>query len=116
MLRPSSFPPYSQSCSLANILIPLEQIPRVDLIGHVGQVVAPAVGNDHVAAGLEGRQVARDLAPEELGRVEGGLAGHHGAPLALTRIMMPWMEEARKLSGFDFVIRRYTPTTGLGSP
>lgn len=83
MLRPSSFPPYSQSCSLANILIPLEQIPRVDLIGHVGQIVAPAVGHDHVAAGLEGRQVVRHHAAEELRRVERGLAGHHGDALGL---------------------------------
>ena len=83
MLRPSSFPPYSQSCSLANILIPLEQIPRVDLIGHVGQVVAPAVGDDHVAAGLEGRKVVRHLAAEELGRAQSGLVGHHRDALGL---------------------------------
>lgn len=83
MLRPSSFPSYSQSCSLANILIPLEQIPRVDLFRHVGQVVAPAVDHDHVAAILEGRQVVRHHAAEELRRVERGLAGHHGDALGL---------------------------------
>ncbi len=35
-------------------LVPLKQIPRVDLVRHVRELVAPAVGDDHVAAGLEG--------------------------------------------------------------
>ena len=61
-----------------NRLIPLKQIPRVHLARHVDQVVAPAVGDDHIALGLEGRQVVRRLGAEELGRVERGLVHHHG--------------------------------------
>ena len=51
--------------------------------GHVGQLVAPAVGDDHVALRLEGRKVVRHLGAEEPGRVERGLAGHHGNALGL---------------------------------
>lgn len=53
-------------------LVPLEQVPRVDPVGNVGEVLAPAVGHDHAAARLEAPQVARDLGAEELGRVERG--------------------------------------------
>lgn len=35
-------------------LVPLKQIPRVHLVRHIYKLVAPAVGDDHVAAGLEG--------------------------------------------------------------
>ena len=35
-------------------LIPLKQIARINLTGHIGQLIAPAVGDDHVALGLEG--------------------------------------------------------------
>ncbi len=35
---------------------------------------------------------------------------------AFTRFMTPWIELARKLSEFDFIARRYTPTTGLSLP
>ena len=34
-------------------LVPLKQIPRVHLVRHVRELVAPAVGDDYVAAGLE---------------------------------------------------------------
>ena len=64
-------------------LIPLKQIPRVNLVRHVRELVAPAVGDDHVAAGLEGLQVVRDLGAEELRRVQRGLVDHHGHALGL---------------------------------
>ena len=32
-------------------------------------------------------------------------------PLALIHFMTPWMEDALKFSEFDFIVRRYTPTT-----
>ena len=64
-------------------LVPLKQIPRVDLVRHVRELVAPAVGDDHVAAGLEGLQVVRDLGAEELRRVQRGLVDHHGHALGL---------------------------------
>ena len=49
-------------------LVPLKQIPRVHLVRHVRELVAPAVGDDHVAAGLEGLQVVGHLGAEELQR------------------------------------------------
>lgn len=64
-------------------LIPLKQIPRVHLVRHVRELVAPAVGDDHVAAGLEGLQVVRELRPEELRRVQRGLVDHHAHALGL---------------------------------
>lgn len=64
-------------------LVPLKQIPRIDLVRHVRELVAPAVGDDHVAAGLEGLQVVRDLGTEELRRVQRGLVDHHGHALGL---------------------------------
>ena len=63
-------------------LIPLKQIARMNLTGHIGQLVAPAVGDDHVALGLEG-PVVRHLAAEELGRAQRGLVDHHGHALGL---------------------------------
>ena len=42
-------------------LVPLKQIPRVHLVRHVRELVVPAVGDDHVAAGLEGLQVVGHL-------------------------------------------------------
>ena len=64
-------------------LVPLKQIPRVDLVRHVRELVAPAVGHDHVAAGLEGLQVVGHLGAEELRRVQRGLVDHHGHALGL---------------------------------
>lgn len=64
-------------------LVPLKQIPRVHLVRHVRELVAPAVGDDHVAAGLEGPQVAGHLGAEELRRVQRGLVDHHGHALGL---------------------------------
>ena len=64
-------------------LVPLKQIPRVHLVRHVRELVAPAVGHDNVAAGLEGLQVVRHLGPEELRRVQRGLVDHHGHALGL---------------------------------
>lgn len=64
-------------------LIPLKQIPCVHLVRHVRELVAPAVGDDHVAAGLEGLQVVRDLGAEELRRVQRGLVDNHGHALGL---------------------------------
>ena len=37
------------------------------------------------------------------------------APFALMRFIMPWMALWRKLSLFDFIVRRYTPITTLCS-
>ena len=35
---------------------------------------------------------------------------------AFTRFMTPWIELAWKLLEFDFIARRYTPTTSLSLP
>lgn len=64
-------------------LVPLKQIPRVLLVRHVCELVAPAVGDDHVAADLEGLQVVGHLGVEELRRVQRGLVDHHGHALGL---------------------------------
>lgn len=64
-------------------LVPLKQIPRVELFRHVLELVTPAVGDDHVAAGLEGLQVVGHLAAEELRRVQRGLVDNHGHALGL---------------------------------
>ena len=64
-------------------LVPLKQIPRVHLVRHVRELVAPAVGDDHVAVGLEGLQVAGHLGAEELRHVQRGLVNHHGHALGL---------------------------------
>ena len=64
-------------------LVPLEQIPCVHLVGHVGQAVDPVVGRDHVALGLELGQIVRDITAEELRRVQGRLVNHHGHALGL---------------------------------
>ena len=64
-------------------LIPLKQIARINLTGHIGQLVAPAVGDDHVALGLECLKIVRYLAAEELRRVQRGLVDHHGHALDL---------------------------------
>ena len=67
----------------ASPLVPLKQTPRVHLVRHVSELVAPAVGDDHIVAGLEGLQVVRGLGPEELRRVLRGLVDHHGNTLGL---------------------------------
>ena len=64
-------------------LVPLKQIPRVHLVRHVRELVAPSVGDDHIAAGLEGLQVVGHLGAEELRRVQRGLVDHHGHALGL---------------------------------
>ena len=64
-------------------LIPLKQIARINLTGHIGQLVAPAVGEDHVALGLEGPKIVRYLAAEELGRVQRRLVHHRWHALGL---------------------------------
>ena len=53
-------------------LIPLERVAYIHLVGHVGRIVAPAVGHDYVALGLELDQIVRNLAAEELQRIERG--------------------------------------------
>lgn len=95
-------------------LAPLKQIPRAHLVRHVRELVTPAVGDDHVAAGLEGLQVVGHLGAEELRRVQRGLVGRHGTPLAFTRFMTLWMELARKLSELDFIVRRLTSAISFG--
>lgn len=64
-------------------LVSFKQVACIDLVRHVRELVAPAVGDDHVAAGLEGLQVVRDLGAEELRRVQRGLVDHHGHALGL---------------------------------
>ena len=34
------------------------------------------------------------------------------APFALIRFITPWMDDWRKLSEFDFMVKRYTPIIG----
>ena len=74
---------YKIRIAVSTPLIPLKQIPRVHLVRHVRELVAPAVGDDHVAAGLEGLQVVGHLGAEELRRVQRGLVDHHGHALGL---------------------------------
>ena len=64
-------------------LVSFEQVACIDLVRHVRELVAPAVGDDHVAAGLEGLQVVGHLGAEELRRVQRGLVDHHGHALGL---------------------------------
>lgn len=64
-------------------LVPLKQIHRIHLVRHIRELVAPAVGDDRVAAGLEGLQVVGHLGAEELWRVLRGLVDHHGHALGL---------------------------------
>ena len=64
-------------------LVPPEQVAGVHFPRHVGQLDAPAVGHDEVAAGLEGGEVVRDLRSEELGVSKRGLVDEHGHPLGL---------------------------------
>lgn len=64
-------------------LVPLKQIPRVHLVRHVRELVVPAVGDDHVTAGLEGPKVVGNLGAEELRRVQRGLVDRHGRALGL---------------------------------
>ena len=64
-------------------LVPLKQIPRVHLVRHVREFVAPAVGDDHVAAGLEDLQVVGHLGAEELRHFQRGLVDQHGHVLGL---------------------------------
>ena len=73
-------PPNEGRCSP---LVPLKQIAGIHLVHHVRELVAPAVGDDHVAAGLEGLQVVGHLGAEELRRVQRGLVDHHGHALGL---------------------------------
>lgn len=72
-----------QTCAIPSPLVPLKQIPRVNLVCHVRELIAPAVGDDHVAAGLEGLQVVGHLGAEELRRVQRGLVDHNGHALGL---------------------------------
>ena len=64
-------------------LVSFKQVACIDLVRHVRELVAPAVGDDHVAAGLEGLQVVGHLGAEELRRVQRGLVDHHGNALGL---------------------------------
>ena len=74
---------YKIRIAVSTPLVPLKQIPGVHLVRHVRELVAPAVGHDHVAAGLEGLQVVGYLGAEELRRVQRGLVDHHGHALCL---------------------------------
>lgn len=53
------------------------------LARHVRELVAPAVGDDHVAIRLEGLKVVGHLGAEELRRVQRGLVDHNGHALGL---------------------------------
>lgn len=97
-------------------LVPLKKIPRVHLVRHICELVAPAVGDDHVAADIEGLQVVGHLGAEELRRVQRGLINHHGQFLAFTRFMIPWMELTRRESELSSINRQRTPKTGFPFP
>lgn len=58
-------------------------MPRIDLIRHVREFVAPTVDDDHVAASLEGLQVVVHLGAEELRCVQRGLVDRHGHDVGL---------------------------------
>ena len=62
------------SLVLLSPLVPFKQIPRIHLVRHVRELVAPAVGDDHIAAGFEGLQVVGHLGAEELRCVQHGHA------------------------------------------
>jgi len=57
--------------------IPAEQIPRIDLLGHISQVVGHAVGDDHVGLLFELRQVIHLPGVVELGFLEHRLIDDH---------------------------------------
>ena len=82
-------------------LVPLKQIPRVHLVRHVRELVAPAVGDDHVAAGLEGLQVVGRLGAEELRCVQRGLVDRHGHDVGL-HALLDAMDRARAHDRFLF--------------
>lgn len=65
------------------MLIAAEEVAGVDLLRDVGEVVGPAVGDDHVAAGLERLEVSRHLGTEELVPLVGGLVDDHRNTLCL---------------------------------
>lgn len=48
-------------------LAPLKQTPRIDLVLHGRELVASAVCDDNVAAGLKGLRAMHNLATEEPG-------------------------------------------------
>lgn len=72
-----------QTRAIRSPLIPLKQTSYVYLVRHVSELVSPAVGDDHVAAGLEGFQVVGNLEAEELWRVQLELLDHTGRALRL---------------------------------
>lgn len=79
-------------------LVPLKQIPCLNLFLIACEFVAPAVGNDPVAAGLKGLQVVGTPEPKNSGASGVGLLTTTGTPLVFTRFMTPRMEMARKLA------------------
>ena len=98
------------------LLVPLKQIPRVDLVRHVREFVAPAIGDDHVAAGLEDLQVVGHLGAEELRRVQRGLVDHHGHALGLHALHDALDGARAEVVELDFIVKRYTPTTSFSLP
>lgn len=86
-------------------LVPLKQIPRVDLNRHVCKLVAPAVGHDHVTASHEDPQVVRGLGSEKLRRVQRGLVDHQSTPLAFTRISPEHWCRIRTNNGIERINR-----------
>ena len=103
-----------QTCATPSPLVPLKQIPRARLIRHVWELVALAVCDYNVTAGLEGILVVDHLGAEELRRVMRGLIGHHGQSLAFMRFITPWMELSRKLSEL-VAVRQHALMTGTFS-
>ena len=77
------FNPAESQTEIPSALVPLEQVARVHFVGDIGQIVAPTIGHNHIALGLELGQIVRDLAAEELRRIECGLVDHHGHALGL---------------------------------
>lgn len=70
-----------KTCASSSSLVSFEQVACIDLVRHVRELVFPAVGDDHVSAGLEGLGVVGHLGAEELRRVQRGLVDHHGHAL-----------------------------------
>lgn len=96
-------------------LVPLKQIPRVDLNRHVCKLVAPAVGHDHVTASHEDPQVVRGLGPEKLRRVQRSLVDHQSTPVAFTRYPPEHRCRIRTNNGIEHInreIRRRTRVVG----
>ncbi len=74
---------------MKEILVPLEQAPRVHPVCDAGKLVTQEASDDHAAARLERLKVVSDLGTEEIWHVEGGLVHHGGDALGLHTLHDP---------------------------